>query len=107
MGVGGEMALYLGFQMRTLVRGVAPVGASLGSNPREKLPNQPLSFFLIYGGKDPVKPGVVQTKERLGKFKYPVILREVTNMGVEYIDGKAGVPTLEELVRWIDSLDRM
>jgi S1-C subfamily serine protease len=107
MGVGGEMALYLGFQMRTLIRGVATVGAHLGSNPREKLPNQPLSFFLVVGGKDPVKPGVAQTKERLTKFRYPVILREITNMGVEYIDGKAGVPTLEELVRWIDSLDRM
>ena len=54
MGVGGEMALYLGFQARTLIRGVATVAAHLGSNPREKVANQPLSFFLVVGGKDPL-----------------------------------------------------
>jgi hypothetical protein len=107
MGQGGEMALYLGFQARSLIRGVATVGAHLGSNPREKVVNEPLQFFLICGGKDPAKPNVVETKEKLVKFKYPTIYREVTNMGVEYVDGKAGVPTLEELVRWIDSLDRL
>jgi serine protease Do len=107
MGQGGEMALYLGFQSRTLIRGVATVGAALGSNPREKVVNEPLSFFLVTGGKDPKKGEVVTTKEKLLKFKYPTIFREVTNMGVEYVDGKAGVPTLEELVRWIDTLDRM
>jgi hypothetical protein len=107
MGIGGEMALYLGFQARTLVRGVAPVGASLGSNPRERVVNEPLSFFLVVGGKDPAKPAVVTTKEKLIKHKYSTIYKEVANMGVEYIDGKAGVPTLEELVRWMDSLDRL
>ena len=39
--------------------------------------------------------------------KYPVIFREVADMGHQYIDGKAGLPTLEELVRWVDSLDRL
>jgi S1-C subfamily serine protease len=107
MGVGGEMALYLGFQGRSMFRGVATVAASLGSNPREKVPNQPLSFFLVVGGKDPAKAQVAATKEKLAKYKYPVVMREVANMGHEYIDGKAGVPTLEELVRWIDSLDRL
>jgi S1-C subfamily serine protease/poly(3-hydroxybutyrate) depolymerase len=107
MGVGGEMALYLGFQARTLVRGVATVAAHLGSNPREKVATQPLSFFLVVGGKDPLKAAVVQTRDKLTRFKYPVSYREVANMGHEYIDGKAGVPTLEELVRWIDSLDRI
>ena len=107
MGVGGEMALYLGFHNRAMFRGVATVAASMGSNPREKVPNQPLSFFLVVGGQDPAKAQVTATKEKLAKYKYPVILREVANMGHEYIDGKAGVPTLEELVRWTDSLDRL
>jgi S1-C subfamily serine protease len=107
MGVGGEMALYLGFQMRSTIRGVATVAANLGSNPREKVINLPLSFFLVVGGKDPLKAQVAATKEKLAKYKYPVVLREVANMGHEYIDGKTGVATLEELVRWIDSLDRM
>lgn len=107
MGVGGEMAYYLGFQARSLFRGVAPVGAALRGNPREKVPTQPLSFFLAYGSKDPVKPAVEETRDKLRQLKYPVINREVMNMGVEYIDGRAGVPTLEELIRWLDTLDRL
>jgi poly(3-hydroxybutyrate) depolymerase len=106
MGQGGEFALHLGFHERALVRGVATVGAAAGA-PRERAINEPLSFFLVCGGKDPNKEAVVQTRKKLAEFEYPVIHREVTNMGVEYVDGKSGVPTLEELVRWIDSLDRM
>jgi hypothetical protein len=107
MGVGGEMAYYLGFQARSLVRGVAAVGAALRGNPREKVPTQPLSFFLAVGAKDPARPAVAETKDKLRNLKYSVIEREVMNMGVEYIDGRAGVPTLEEMIRWIDTLDRM
>ncbi len=107
LGVGGEMAYYFAFQQRTTIRGVAPIGAALGSNPREKVTNQPLSFFLMVGGKDPVKPAVAQTKTKLTDFKYNVILREITNMGHEYIDGRTGKSTLEELIRWVDSLDRI
>jgi predicted peptidase len=107
MAVGGEMAFYLGFQARPLIRGVATVAAHLGSNPREKSANQPLSFFLVVGAKDPLKPAVVQTKTKLAEQRYPVILREVPAMGHEYLDGKAGLPTLEEMARWIDSLDRL
>ncbi len=107
MGRGGEMAFSLGFQARALFRGVATVAASLGSNPREKVTNQPLSFFLVVGGKDPLRPSVTETKNKLLQHKYPVVHREVPVMGHEYIDGKAGTPTLEELIRWIDSLDRL
>src|SRR5262249_31996968 len=107
MGVGGEMAYYLGFQARAVVRGVATVGAAMGGNPRERMANQPLSFFLVAGGRDPLKAGIAATKARLTEHKYPVVHREVGPMGHEYLDGKNGVPTLEELVRWIDSLDRM
>jgi S1-C subfamily serine protease len=107
MGVGGEMALYLGFQHRVLFRGVATVASHLAGNPREKVSTQPVSFFLVAGAKDPLKASVAQTKEKLARSKYAVIYEEVPNMGHEYIDGKAGVPTLEKLVRWIDSLDHI
>jgi poly(3-hydroxybutyrate) depolymerase len=57
MGVGGQMAFYLGFNKRDLFRGVATTGAALGSNPKERVANQPLSFFVVAGGKDPLKDG--------------------------------------------------
>jgi S1-C subfamily serine protease/predicted esterase len=107
MGLGGEMAYYLGFHARNVVRGVATVGAALTSNPREKLANQPLSFYLVAGDKDPLKDAIAESRGKLAEHKYSVILREVENLGHQYIDGRAGIATMEELVRWIDSLDRM
>ncbi len=67
------------------------------------MPNQPLSFFLVVGSKDPLKDSVTDTKNVLLEHKYSVIHREIADMGHEYLDRK----TLEELVRWIDSLDRL
>jgi S1-C subfamily serine protease len=107
MGLGGEFALYLGFQMRADIRGVATVGAHMASNPRERIANQPLSFYLVAGSKDPVSPAVKETKEKLAKFRFPAMLRVIENMGHEYLDGKLGAKTLEEMMRWVDSLDRI
>jgi len=103
MGVGGQMAFYLGFQNRALFRGVATTGAALASNPKEKVANLPLSFFLAVGEKDPVKDAVKDTETKLVSSKYPTIFRSIPNRGHQYLDLK----TLEELVRWIDSLDRL
>jgi S1-C subfamily serine protease/dienelactone hydrolase len=103
MGLGGQMAYYLGFHNRALVRGVATSGAALTSAPKERVANQPLSFFLVAGGKDPLKDAIKETKTKLAEYKYSALLRELPNLGHEYLD----VPTLEELVRWIDALDRM
>jgi predicted esterase len=103
MGLGGQLAFYLGFQARDLVRGVATTGAVLTGQPREKVGNQPLAFFLVAGDKDPLARAVAQTRDKLAEHKYAVIHREIKDMGHQYLD----VKTLEELVRWIDALDRM
>jgi dienelactone hydrolase len=103
MGVGGQMAFYLGFHARDLVRGVATTGAALSSQPKDRLLTEPLSFFVVAGGKDPLAKGIAESAAKLTEHKFPVIHREITNMGHQYLDEK----TLEELVRWIDSLDRI
>jgi S1-C subfamily serine protease/predicted esterase len=103
MGVGGQMAFYLGFHDRDVYRGVATTGAALDSHAKERVAGQPLSFFLVAGGKDPLAKAVADSKGKLAENKYPVIYREIPNMGHQYLDLK----TLEELVRWIDSLDRI
>jgi serine protease Do len=107
MGLGGEMAFYLGFNARPLIRGVAVTGAGLTSNPKEKIATQPLAFYLAVGGKDPLKATVEESKAKLVEFKYPVILREVAEMGHQYLDSRAALPTFDEITRWIDSLDRI
>ncbi len=107
MGLGGEMAFYLGFHARNLIRGVATTGAALTSNPREKVINQPLAFFLVVGGKDPLHDAVKESRQKLAEQKYPVIYRELEDMGHQYLDGRVGRPVLDEIIRWIDTLDRL
>jgi S1-C subfamily serine protease/predicted esterase len=103
MGVGGQMAIYLGFNARDLVRGVAATGAVLGTQPKDNLAGQPLSFFVVAGGKDPLAKEIAESAKQLTEKKFPVVHREVAEMGKEYLDAK----TFAELVRWIDSLDRL
>jgi S1-C subfamily serine protease len=103
MGVGGQMAFYLGFHNRDLVRGVATTGAPLANQAKEKVPNQPLAFFLHAGSKDPLKDSIIDSKNKLLEQKYPTYFREDKDAGHQYLDDKA----LDELVRWIDSLDRL
>jgi S1-C subfamily serine protease/dienelactone hydrolase len=103
MGQGGQMGFYLGFHNRELVRGVATTGSVLTSQVKEKAAGRPLSFFIVAGEKDPLAKAIAQGKKKLLDNKYPVILREIKDMGHQYLD----LDTLEELVRWIDSLDRI
>jgi serine protease Do len=103
MGLGGQMAFYLGFHNRDTFRGVATTGAVLANQVKEKLPGQPLSFYIIAGGKDPLAKSIAESKTKLVEGKYTVVFREIPDMAHQYLD----LETLEELVRWIDSLDRL
>ena len=102
MGIGGQMAFYLGFNARDLIRGVATTGAVLTNPVKENVASQRLSFFLVAGGKDPLAQAIGETKTKLADHKFPVVFRQIPEMGNQYFDAL----TLDELIRWIDSLDR-
>lgn len=106
MGMGGQLAYYLGFSARDLYRGVAPVGAGLTTKPKDRAPREPLSFFIVVGDKDPILKSVQDGKGKLEEEKYSTVLRELKGKGHQYFDIRT-LDTLEELVRWIDSLDRI
>jgi hypothetical protein len=93
----------MAFHNRDLVRGVAVTGAALAGPAKEKVPTQPVAFFLHAGGKDPIKDAVIESRTKLLEQKYPVAYREDKDAGNQYLDDNA----LDELVRWIDSLDRL
>jgi S1-C subfamily serine protease/predicted esterase len=102
MGVGGQMAIYLGFTERDLVRGVATIGAVVSQvvgNARDKR----LSFYLAGGAVDPVIKSIAESRIKLAEKSYPVIYREIPNRGREYFDELQ----LREIARWIDMLDRL
>lgn len=103
MGAGGLMAYYLGFNNRGLVRGVAAVGAPMGSAPKDRVPGQPLAFFLVVGDRDPAREAVEKTLQKIADKRFPAVLRLMGEAGSVYLD----TPSLEALVDWIDTLDRL
>ena len=103
MGVGGEMAYYLAFQNRDLYRAVATTGAPLANAPKERQATLPLSFYIVAGGKDPLKDLVKDGQKKLSDYKYSAVFKEIKDMGQQYLD----LPTMKELIRWIDSIDRL
>jgi serine protease Do len=103
-GVGGQMAYYLGINHREVIRGVVPVGAVLASNPKEPVPNQRVEFLVIAGGKDPLVKEIAEAPKKLIEHKYKALYREMKITGKEYVNDDADV--FNEMVRWMDSLDK-
>lgn len=103
MGNGGQMAFYVGFHARDVFRGVCTVGATLGTQPKDNVANQPLSFFICGGDKDPLLKEIVASKDLLVEKRFPVIFREMKESGKEYFDLK----TFTDFLAWLDSLDRI
>lgn len=105
MGVGGQLAYYLGNNNRDTFRGVATTGAPLANAMRGNVANQRVAFFLIAGNKDPRAAGIAESKDKLVALKFPVTYRELKDRGHEYLENSKD--TLQELIRWVDSLDRL
>jgi len=103
LGNGGQMAFYVGFNARDTIRGVSTVGAVLGTNPKENIANQPLSFFITGGDKDPLVKEIAQSRDFLTEKRFPIFFREMKESGKEYFDA----PTFADFLSWIDSLDRI
>ncbi len=103
MGVGGQMAFYVGFNARDTFRGVAAVGAALGTPPKDATADQPLAFFISGGDKDPLIKKIKESRDTLVEKKFPVVFREMTLSGKEYFD----TSTFLDLLAWMDSLDRI
>lgn len=103
MAKGGEMASYVALNARDVFRGVAIVGSPLGTAPKDNLANQPLSFFIAVGDKDPILKEVLESRDLLLEKRFPVIYREMKDSGKEYFDLK----TFTDFLAWLDSLDRI
>ncbi|HMC66726.1 MAG TPA: hypothetical protein VKI65_17455, partial [Gemmataceae bacterium] len=91
-----------GFSARDLFRGVATTGAVLTNQPKDNAPTQRLAFFVAVGTKDPLLKGVAETRTKLVERKFAAAYREIPNTGQGYLDAD----THDDLIHWIDSLDR-
>jgi predicted esterase len=101
MSVGGQMALYLGFNHRDTFRGVCAVGATAGQI-KDNVANQRLSFYLAAGDVDPIHKNIAESRVKLAERRYPAFYRQMPERGREYLTDR----DLKEVVRWIDSLDQ-
>jgi S1-C subfamily serine protease len=101
---GGDFALYLGFDARDLIRGVAAFGGALPQPPKENVANQRLSFFLAAGASDPRIEAVRAVPAKLKELYFPTQFHEVPNHGDGYVTDLA---VFEQLVLWIIGLDRL
>jgi serine protease Do len=104
LGDGANLAIAMGFDARDLVRGVAAVGGVLHQPAKDNLAHQRLSFWLIGGARDPDIEAIRLVKPQLLANKFPVLYREIDGLGTGYLPDEAD---LAELIRWLDSLDRM
>lgn len=101
LGIGGQMALHLGFSERDLIRGVAAVGA-VTTNIKDNQAAQRLAFFLAAGEVDPFAKSVAESRTKLAEKKYSAYYLEMPGRGREYLEAAH----LQQLVRWIDMLDK-
>jgi predicted esterase len=104
IGVGGQMAYYLGINQREVIRGAVPVGAVLASNPKDPVSNQRVEFLVIAGAKDPLVNEVREAPKKLGEKKYKALYLEMKQSGKEYVNDDAEV--FHQMVRWMDTLDK-
>lgn len=101
---GAAMAYVVGFTNRDVVRAVAAVDAPL---PRvaqlpETDPVERLAFYTTLATKTDATPAVEAGIKRLREMKFPVSVHDVGDQP-RYLTTEE----LQQLVRWIDSLDRI
>ncbi|HKB06546.1 MAG TPA: PDZ domain-containing protein [Gemmataceae bacterium] len=104
IGVGGQMAYYLGINQRDVIRGAVPVGAVLASNPKDPVSNQRVEFLVIAGAKDPLVNEIREAPKKLGEKKYKAVYLEMKQSGKEYVNDDPEV--FGQMVRWMDTLDK-
>jgi poly(3-hydroxybutyrate) depolymerase len=99
---GGAMAFVLAFNQREWIRGVVAVEAPLAGKPVEHEPIYPLSIYVARASGTVAGNLIAATAKRLGDMKYPVTVKDT---GSEPHD--LGEAEQAEVLRWIDTLDRI
>ena len=98
---GGAIAFVTTFGNRDLVRGVAAVGASVPARTRPPA-NDPAERLAIYMANEPKSRLAARNQavvKALREMRYPVVTREAN----KYLNDEQ----LDELLRWVDTLDQI
>jgi len=101
---GAAMAYMTAFAHRDVVRAVAAVDAGLPTRARVTAndPIERLAIHTTYAKNSKLADRIKGAVKRLQQMKYPVIAKELDG-DARYLNDEE----LAELVRWIDTLDRL
>ena len=99
---GGRLAYLVAFRSRDLVRAVATVDAPLTGRPPENDPVYRLAFYVARAEKSRHADRIEAAVTRLREMKYPVTLKDLGEVPRDLTPEE-----MSELVRWIDTLDRI
>lgn len=100
--LGGAVAYNVAFELREAIRGVVALQAPLISPPPDNDPVYRLDFYLTTAPKAKFAKQTEGAIKHLRERKYAVTAHEQAGAAAELSDGEAA-----ELLRWIDSLDKM
>lgn len=100
--LGGQIAYVLAFANPDLVRGVAAIDAPLSGRVVETDPAHPLAIYTTKTQQGRTAAAIATGIDRLQKLKFPVTVHDLGETGRDL-----SADELAEMVRWVDSLDRL
>ncbi|HJT30965.1 MAG TPA: PDZ domain-containing protein [Pirellulales bacterium] len=100
--LGGAVAYSVAFELREAIRGVVALQAPLMTPPPDNDPVYRLDFYLTRAPKAKFARQIEGAIKHLRERKYAVTTHEQAGAAAELSDDEAA-----ELLRWIDSLDKM
>lgn len=102
-GAGAGMGWLVAMKHREIVRGVVVTGAPFIGQAPDNEPEFRQQFFFVCGETDKNLPKVKASVTGLRKLKFPVTFRTITGLAAKY----PGEDAIDEIGRWVDSLDRI
>ena len=100
--IGGSLAFLAAFRNREMIRAVAAVEAAPAGQPPESDPLGRLAIYMATASKSRVARPVELALATFRKMKIPVTVKSLGDVP-RYLNAEE----LAELVRWIDTLDRI
>jgi serine protease Do len=99
---GGTLACVAAMEAAGAFSGAAAIDAPIGGRTLENEPDHRLAFYVVRPGKGRAAQGVDEAVTSLRSLKFPVTVKDLGEKPLPLSDD-----ALAELLRWIDTLDRI
>jgi serine protease Do len=100
--MGGALAFRVAFANRQQVRALAAIQAPMAARPPDNDPAHPLAFYVARAEKSKQAALIDRAVEQLRQMKFPVTVLDLGEKA-----RKLKPSEVSDLVRWMDTLDRI